>query len=495
MDKFNLIIPAAGAATRLRPLSSSTSKVMVRVNGKPCLDYIIEAVNGSVDEVVVVDGQFTDIREYCKVKHPKVRFANQPSLDGPRDAIKIGMEALEDSGKPVVVWLGDAIILEKGMPLGHDFLLTKRVEDQSAWCMWDGRNYYNKPKQPVENCNALVGLYSFSDGVAALNAFSNTDGYDISDALIEYVMDKNTTFAEYITEKWYDIGDLPTYYKTCAALLNTKARAFNNLQFDSDLGTIRKLPDYHDKHSLTTLREEKEWYEHLTPEQSMFTPRILPHPVDLIMSYESGTLLSDLMLYDNIPNSHWDYIMDRIFNIKLKYFNNRIEDKDIIDSFDELSKKMWCEKTKDRVCTEMYDDYVSACLMERAEWIYQRTSPISGMHGDLHFANILYNQQTDQFKFLDPRGNYGGCIGTIGDDIYDWAKLAHDCYWGYNSIVADVPQNKYVKELFTRKLDEYNLDKDLILYGGLVLLGTCIPLHYEDAERQKRMMEIVSHEI
>ena len=75
MDKktgFNLIIPAAGAATRLRPLSSGTSKVMVRVNGKPCLDYIIEAVNGSVDEVVVVDGQFTDIREYCKVKHPSM---------------------------------------------------------------------------------------------------------------------------------------------------------------------------------------------------------------------------------------------------------------------------------------------------------------------------------------------------------------------------------------------------------------------------------------
>ena len=68
-----------------------------------------------------------------------------------------------------------------------------------------------------------------------------------------------------------------------------------------------------------------------------------------------------------------------------------------------------------------------------------------------HFANILYNQQTDQFKFLDPRGNYGGCIGTIGDDIYDWAKLAHDCYWGYNSIVADVPQNKYVKELLRKR--------------------------------------------
>ena len=41
MGKFNLVIPAAGSATRLKPLSSNISKVMVRVNGKPCLDYIV----------------------------------------------------------------------------------------------------------------------------------------------------------------------------------------------------------------------------------------------------------------------------------------------------------------------------------------------------------------------------------------------------------------------------------------------------------------------
>ena len=497
MDKFNLIIPAAGAATRLRPLSSNTSKVMVRVNGKPCLDYIIEAVNGSVGEIIVVDGQFDDIREYCKVKHPKVKFAKQPSLDGPRDAIKIGMNALLDKHKPVVVWLGDAIILEKGMPLGHDFLLTKRVEDQSAWCMWDGRNYYNKPKQPVENCNALVGLYSFSDGIAAWNAFKHCDGYDISDALIRYTTDNldGRSFGEYITEEWYDIGDLPTYYKTCASLLNTKARAFNNLHFDSDLGTIRKQPDYHDKSSQEILKNEKWWYDELTPEQSMFTPRILPHPVDLIMSYESGTLLSDLMLYDNIPNSHWDYILDRIFNIKLKYFNERVTDMLYIKSFTEISEKMWVDKAQDRLTGPLDQILIKTPLLEYAREIHENTSPISGMHGDLHFGNILYNQQTDQFKLLDPRGDYGGVIGTAGDNIYDWAKLAHDCVYGYNALVADVPQNQYVKELFIKKLDEYNLPKDIILKGGLLLLATCIPLHYDDKARQERMLKRVVNEI
>jgi len=493
---FNLIIPAAGAATRLRPLSSGTSKVMVRVNGKPCLDYIIEAVNGMVDEIVVVDGKFTDIREYCEVKHPKVRFACQPSYDGPRDAISIGMNALENPLKPVVVWLGDAIILEKNMPLGTNFLLTKEVDNQSAWCMWDGANYFNKPEKNIPNANALVGLYSFTDGLRASQAFTESGAYDISGALELY-----GEFNQYITKEWYDIGDLPTYYKTCAALLNTKARAFNNIHFNPDLGTIRKGPDYHDEHSLNTLRDEKSWYDALTPEQSMFTPRILPHKVDLIMSYESGTLLSDLMLYENMPNSHWDYILDRVFNIKLNYFNERVQDEETIDQFSELSKEMWVHKSNkrfgdfDQALQKFFDPRKEAILTEMTSDVWRNTSPISGMHGDLHFANILYNQQTDQFKFLDPRGNYGGKIGTIGDDIYDWAKLAHDVYYGYNSIVADVPENKYVKELFVHKLEEYNLPVQTILNGGLILLATCIPLHYEDPDRQNRMLVKVLDEI
>ena len=486
MGKFNLVIPAAGAATRLRPLSSNTSKVMVRVNGKPCLDYIVEAVNGEVSEIVVVDGQFSDIRDYCSIKHPRISCVKQTELRGPRDAIEIGINGLKNPDLPLVVWLGDAIILEKDMPLGTDFLLTKEVDDQSAWCMWDGNEYYNKPKQPISNAVALVGLYSFGNGLLAKQAFNDTDGYDISDALTEY-----GNFERVVTDKWYDIGDLPTYYKTCAELLNLKARAFNRLEFNPNLGTICKTPDYHDVHSIKTLRNEKKWYQYLSPEQSMFTPRILPHDTDLIMSYESGTLLSDLMLYENLPESAWEYIIDRVFKIKLDYFNDSVNDEHIVIDFSEYSKSMWVEKTLNRLDGHWFNTEQQHILLDYAKEIHRHTRPIDVHHGDLHFGNILYNQATDQFKFIDPRGEYGEVQGTLGDNIYDWAKLAHDLYYGYNAIVADVPQNKTVKDIFVRKLKEYNLPTDIILKGGLLLLATCIPLHYDNIARQNRMKEIV----
>ena len=44
-------------------------------------------------------------------------------------------------------------------------------------------------------------------------------------------------------------------------------------------------------------------------------------------------------------------------------------------------------------------------------------------------------------------------------------------------------------------VDEYELPKDIILQGGLLLLATCIPLHYDDVDRQGRMITKVIDEI
>jgi len=58
-------------------------------------------------------------------------------------------------------------------------------------------------------------------------------------------------------------------------------------------------------------------------------------------------------------------------------------------------------------------------------------------------------------------------------------------------MVADVPMNMEVRDIFCRKLYEYNLPADTIIDGGLILLATCIPLHYDDPERQQRFRKYV----
>lgn len=503
---INLVIPAAGAATRLRPLSSYTSKAMVRVNGKPAIDYILEQAYklAKISEVVIVDGKFDDIREYCKIKHPEVKFAKQESLDGPKDAIHIGMGCLSDMSLPVVVWLGDAIILDDDLPLGENFLLCKEVADHQNWCMWDTKQFYDKPTTSIPDGVALVGLYSFANGRDAIKSFTHdADAYNISVALTNYGVSR---FKKIMTNKWYDIGDLPTYHKTCAELLNLKSRAFHKITYNPELGTIHKKPDFHDPKSIERIQHEKVWYENLKPEQQMFVPRTLPHSTDLIMSYESGTLLSDMMLYENLSESAWEYIIDKVFKLKLKYFNDGDTSEAFVEQFDSASYEMWVEKTRERIaqshwtlCGETHDFFTQSqkeWFVKTAATCHKLSKPVQCMHGDLHFGNILYDQTTDQLKLIDPRGQYGkDWIGTFGDDMYDWCKLAHDLYHGYGAMVANVSRNEIVKRVFVKLLYRYDLPAQEIIDGGLLLLATCIPLHSDDWDRQIRFKEYISSRV
>lgn len=503
---INVVIPAAGAATRLNPISNNTSKAMVRVNGKPCIDYIIEQLdkhNEEIAEIMIVDGELNDIREYCSKKYgDRVSFKKQGSLDGPRDAIAKGCEQLKNKEYPLVVWLGDAIILDTNLPLGEDFLLTKTVTNQSAWCMYDGSHYYDKPTTPVEGANALVGLYSFKHGNAAVTSFVEASGYDISSALSLYSKVVESNFNQVLTNKWYDIGDLPSYHETCGKLLNLKARAFNRIEYDNDLGVLRKFPNYHDKQSRLTLSEEAYWYSQLTIQQSMFVPRVFDEETDisfphdknfLTLSYESGSLLSDMMLYQDISESSWDYILTKLLKVKQSYFNNISGiPNDFIRKFSANAENIWVDKTINRLKqTALFSEEEREKIISLAKEVAANTQPIQGMHGDLHFGNIIYNQTNDTFKLIDPRGCYGDKIGAFGDNIYDYAKLAQDLVYGYNAALANVDEHPFLDAIFLRKLDALGLPVDLILRGGLVLLATCIPLHYDDVERQKRFAEIV----
>ncbi len=495
--KINVIIPAAGLATRLRPLSNNTSKAMVRVNGKPCIDFIIEQAlkTSEIEQLVIVDGAFDDIRNYVNRRwaNLNVTFVKQEKLNGPHDAILIGAKVIKNYDIPAVVWLGDAIILEEDMPLGEDFLLAKEVTDHHNWCMWDEGNfeYYDKPAVSIPNGVALVGLYSFSSSLDMFGAFVETQGeYEISTALKIYPR----KFKKVLTDQWYDIGEISSYYKTCASLLGLKSRAFNKITYDQELSLIHKQPDYHNIEAIETIDNERSWYRELDWRQELFCPRFIDNPNALILSYEPGILLSDLLMYEEIPTSTWEYIIGKIFHIMTNYFHqNQNKTTDSIYTFSTNCKSIWVDKTEARLKGTPLSREIKDQIMNYANEIFKKSEPVPCMHGDLHFGNILYNVQNDKLSFIDPRGKYGTIEGTLGDNNYDWAKLAHDIVLGYNHLVANVNYERKceMNAIFKKMCRKYGVDYDLAVKGGVVLLATCIPLHADSHTRQKRLMKRV----
>lgn len=84
------VILAAGRGKRLRPLTDSRPKPLIRLNGKPMIGYILDTLPDSIDEIVIVIGyRGTQIQKYVGAswKDIPVRYVIQARPLGSYDAL------------------------------------------------------------------------------------------------------------------------------------------------------------------------------------------------------------------------------------------------------------------------------------------------------------------------------------------------------------------------------------------------------------------------
>ncbi len=60
------VILAAGEGTRMRPLTLSLPKPLIKVAGVPIIEHVVRAFPGKIDEIIIITGYLGhQIREYC----------------------------------------------------------------------------------------------------------------------------------------------------------------------------------------------------------------------------------------------------------------------------------------------------------------------------------------------------------------------------------------------------------------------------------------------
>lgn len=84
------VILAAGRGTRLKPLTDTLPKPLVKVSGKTLLDHIVSALPTSVDELIIVTGYLGEMIEaYCGAEFHgrKVTYVKQEEQNGTAKAL------------------------------------------------------------------------------------------------------------------------------------------------------------------------------------------------------------------------------------------------------------------------------------------------------------------------------------------------------------------------------------------------------------------------
>jgi glucose-1-phosphate thymidylyltransferase len=235
---MKVIIPLAGKGTRLRPHTHLVPKPMLKIAGKPVMDYILEDLEkmGGVDQVVYVTGHLKEKVE----EHARTKFASLPAVfveqkvqDGTAGAVKLAEPYVQ--GDDVLIIFVDTIF-ETDLSVirntdADGIIWVKEVEDYQRFGVVvtdkDGNmtKIVEKPDTPISK-RANIGLYYIKNSKLLFEGIDHTleqpankGEYYLTDAF-QYMIDKGAKIQVVDVEGWYDAGKLDTLLETNETVLS-----------------------------------------------------------------------------------------------------------------------------------------------------------------------------------------------------------------------------------------------------------------------------------
>ncbi|MFB6240576.1 MAG: nucleotidyltransferase family protein, partial [Gemmatimonadota bacterium] len=168
------IVPLAGIGTRLRPLTHSRPKPLVRVANRPVLAHVVETLlEEGVDELIGITGYRKEqIEAFFEEEYPglETHFVEQERQIGTADAIGRARPWVDG---PVLIVFVDTLFdadlsVIRERPEADGVIWAYRVEDPRAYGVVvtdeDGymRRIDEKPEEPASDL-ANIGVYYIRD--------------------------------------------------------------------------------------------------------------------------------------------------------------------------------------------------------------------------------------------------------------------------------------------------------------------------------------------
>lgn len=200
------IIMAAGYGTRLRPITLSTPKPLIKVNGIRMIESVIEALlKNDIREIYVVTGYLAEKFNFLEEKYSEVTLIYNPYYSKYNNISSLYVA--RDHLKDVIILDGDQIIK-------NDKILDPNFEKSGYNCVWSEEHtdewLLQVEKNTIVSCSRNGGekgwrLYSIS-------RWSQEDGQKLkADLEYQFEVEKNYDIywddvALFCSPQNYDLG-------------------------------------------------------------------------------------------------------------------------------------------------------------------------------------------------------------------------------------------------------------------------------------------------
>ena len=235
---MQVIIPLAGKGTRLRPHTHLVPKPLLKVAGRPVMDWVMDRLEGlDITELIFITGHLKEqVEAFARSRYQiPSRFIEQKVQDGTAGAINLARPYVKG---PVLIIFVDTIF-EADLTLinrtdADGIIWAKEVEDYQRFgvVVTDAQGYMTriveKPSTPISKL-ANIGLYyvravdSLWQGIDHVLANpANKGEWYLTDAF-QWMIEHGKRILTAEVGGWYDCGKLDTLLETNEILLRKGA--------------------------------------------------------------------------------------------------------------------------------------------------------------------------------------------------------------------------------------------------------------------------------
>lgn len=448
MANYKVLIASAGIGSRVENYSKNFNKALITVGRKPAICYIIDKIPKDVEIVITVGYKKDYLMQFLSLVYSdrNIKFVDVDKFSGEGSGLGYSiLKAKDELQCPFMFIANDCITDEEYTEPTHNFMNFWIEQDTTEYRTIRLQRMSSVVSELIQKGDrrsssaAYIGLC----GIYNYNEFWKFMDLGVEDGSIEqgesYAISKminsGIQFNGY-PATWYDTGNVSKYIETNKHFSKDDHINILNKEDESIWFIGDKVVKFHSDKTFIAQRVNR------TKILGKFVPEILGFTENMYMYKKvDGETFTYNLQYDK-----FDKFLNWIGDFWVKKDLNA-EDK---AHFKNVCRKFYHDKTIDRV-NDYYNKYnredcieiINGKKYEKLSDILKRV-PWDGIvnfavptnfHGDLHFENILVND--DSFALLDWRQSFGGLI-EYGDISYDLAKLKHGMIISHEMVDAEL---------------------------------------------------------
>lgn len=430
---LKVFIPTAGIGSRLHSETKYLNKSLTQVGNKPAISHILNQFPADSEFVIALGHKGDLVREYLEIAHPElnIKYVDISPYEGEGSGLGITLlQSKEYLQSPFIFCSCDTLFKKTELSLSSNWMALVENKDINAKEYRTAQVNQGKIIKLNDKGNKLVNeeyIYTGLAGIYDYREFWNAmetskDAINLGEIA---GLQKMISLDVYVKKiQWSDIGNIDSLNRARIAYQKIGDPIILKKEDEAIWFVGKKVIKFSNNEKFISNRVLRTEY------LSGYVPSIVKSGKN-IYAYKKV----DGLVFSEVAN---ESLFELLLTVCTKFWRLQDLSPENLLKFRDSCLVFYRDKTKERI-SQFYKELNKSDnpttingiempklehLLSKIEWDWLANGLPSRFHGDFHFENIIFNQESNQFKFIDWRQDFAGNL-EYGDIYYDLAKLLH----------------------------------------------------------------------